>query len=310
LRIKQFAAMIALSSYKELVMDGELLRWLYHRLLHDPSLVHTRDCTYGDGLIVLIYFFAALSDRSGRWACDRRNWPIWCRRLDLPSYSQFNKRLKTQGVRAVIPQINGQLRQRLPRTSDKAADGKPLVIGGYSHDPDARWGKVPDGWAKGYKLHVLVDSSGAIDDFQVTALDAGEATVLRRIIARTDLRGTTLRADANYDSNRTYAAAADAGARLTAPRRKPGRGLGHHRHHPDRLKAIAELEHGQQGLRAHRRHRNRVEQSLAHLTNLPVGLWALPNFVRRLARVRLWVAAKITLYHLQHVLAPPKAIAA
>ena len=291
-------------------MDGELLRWLYHRLLHDPSLAHTRDCTYSNGLIMLIYFFGVLNDRSGPWACDRRNWPIWCRRLTLPSYSQFNKRLRTRSIQALIRQLNAELRERLSRTSDKAADGKPLIVGGYSHDPDARRGKVPNGWAKGYKLHVVVDSAGPVDDFEVTALDAGEATVLRRLIARTDLRGATLRADANYDSNPTYRAAADAGATLIAPRRKPGTGIGHHPQHPDRLAAIAQLERSDDGLRAHKRHRNRVEQSLAHLTNLSFGLWALPNFVRRLPRVRLWVAAKLTLYHLHQVLTLTATVAA
>ena len=292
-------------------MDGELLRWLYHRLLRDPTLAHARGCTYGDGVILLIYFYAALNNRSPLWASQRRNWPAWCRAAlpPLPSYSQLNKRLKTASVTRGIAHVDAELRRRLPRgDADRVADGKPLVVSGFSHDPDATRGKVPDGWARGYKLHVVVDAaSGAIDAFAVTPLDAGEATVLRRdLVPCLDLRaggpGTLLRADANYDSNPTYRAAADAGGRLVAQRRKPGTGLGHHAQHPDRLRAIEELEHTPGGLAAHRRVRNRVEQSLAHLTNLPCGLWALPNFVRRLTRVRLWVAAKIVLYHLHKVL--------
>ena len=77
-------------------MDGELLRWLYHRLLHDPTLARTRNCTYGDGVIALAYFYAALCNRSLLWASDIRHWPIWCRAvLKLPSYSQLNRRLKS-----------------------------------------------------------------------------------------------------------------------------------------------------------------------------------------------------------------------
>ena len=30
---------------------------------------------------------------------------------------------------------------------------------------------------------------------------------------------------------------------------------------------------------------------------MPFGLWALPNHVRRLARVTRWVAAKVALFH-------------
>lgn len=291
-------------------MDGERLHWLYHRLLHDPTLAHTRDCTYCDGLIALIYFYASLGNHSRAWACDRRNWPIWYTRLKLPSYSQFNKRLKTLSIAGLIQRINDELRAQLPHTSDKSADGMPMIVSGYSHDPDARRGKVPDGWARGYKLHALFDSCGAFDQFEVTALDAGEATVLRRLIARTDLRGVTLRADANYDSNPTYRCAADAGARLIAPRRKPKTGIGHHFQHPDRLSAIAELEQTEQGLRNHKRHRIRAEQSFALLSNLSFGLWALPNSVRRLTRVRLWVAAKILLYHLEQFLRLSTAVAA
>jgi hypothetical protein len=280
-------------------MDDELLRWLYHRLLHDPILSRTRDCTYSDGLIALIDLFMALHNCSAPWACDRRNWPLWCRRLKLPSTSQFNKRRKSTSVRGVICLLNDELRQRLPHSIDKVADGKAMIVSGFSHDPDATRGHVPGGFARGYKLHVIVDACGAIDAFELTPLHAGEATVLRELIARADVRGVTLRADANYDSNLTYHAAADAGARLLAPRRKPHRRLGHHRQHPDRLLAITQLEQTPGGLSRHKRHRNRVEQTLARLSSLPFGLWALPNFVRRLSRVRCWVTAKITLYHLR-----------
>ena len=286
-------------------MDGELLRWLYHRLLHDPTLARTPGCTYGDGVVLLAHFYAASNNGSLLWASDPAHWPAWCRAaVRLPSYSQLNKRLKTVSVTGALASIDAELRDRLPRGHEKVADGKPLVVGGFSHDPDAARGKVPDGWARGYKLHVIADAAaGAIDVHAVTPLDAGEATVLRRdLVPRVDLRGCTLRDDANYDSNPCYGAVADAGGRMVASRRKPGSGLGHHPQHPDRLRAIEELERTAGGSAAHRRVRNRVEQCLAHLTNLPFGLFALPNFVRRLPRVRLWVATKIMLYHLHKVL--------
>jgi hypothetical protein len=287
-------------------MDGELLRWLYHRLLRDPTLARTPGCTYGDGLVALIYVFAAASGRSPKWACRRASWPPWCRAAlprPLISYSQFTRRLRTDAVRRLVARLDEELRGRLPRGGAKVADGKPLVVGGYSHDPDAARGPVPGGWANGYKLHVVVDASGgAIDAHEVTPLSAGEATVLRRdLLPRVDLHGHTLRGDANYDSNATYRAAADAGGRHVAPRRKPGTGLGHHRQHPDRVRAVRELERTAGGLADHRHRRNRVEQVLAHLGNLPFGLSALPPFVRRLPRVRLWVAAKVALYHLHLV---------
>lgn len=290
-------------------MDGELLRALYHLLFHDPNLSHlrsTRNCTYCDGLILFIFFYAVFTNRSPRWASDKRNWPLWCRHIRFPSYSQLMKRLSTAATQQQMDLINRLLRLQLPRTFQKNCDGKPLIVGGFSKDPDARLGKVPDGWARGYKLHAISDFAGPFDATRVTALDAGEPTVaqtLVRSLAPKGLKGLNqmiLRGDSNYDSNRLYRTVEQCGGRLIAPRKKPGRGLGHHPQHPHRLWAIRELEDpmSSSALEHHRLLRNRIEQSFAHLTNLSFGLWALPNFVRRLPRVRQWVLAKILLYHL------------
>jgi hypothetical protein len=290
-------------------MDGELLSYLYHRLLHSDSARVPPGCTYSDGVVALLFLYGALCDRSPRWAADPKHWPAWLRRvLPRPSYSQLTRRLKRPSVRELVDRLGTECRDRLPRPpggeAERVVDGKPLVVGGYTKDPAG--GPVPDGWAKGYKLHAVVDRPrGAVEAFEVTALDAGEPTVARRLVAGLDLAHVLLRGDANYDANPLYAAVADRGGRLLAPRKRPGTGLGHHRHHPDRLRAVAELERdeGHAGhLGEHRRHRIRVEQAFAHLTNLPCGLSPLPNFVRRLPRVQRWVAAKITLFHAYRML--------
>lgn len=283
-------------------MDDELLGWLYHRLLGDPSRSHTADCTYSDALIVFIFLFGVIGNHSSRWACQKRNWPLWCRRLDFPSYSQLCRRLKSSAVQRLLEQINQEYKAALPRSGNLIADGKPLVVGGFSKDPDATVGKVPNGFARGYRLHVIADSLGIIEDFEVSGLHAGEATVMRQLVPRVDVRGKSIDADANYDSNPLYRQVADQDGRLIAPRRKSGRGLGHHPQHPHRLAAIAELEQSPALRAEHRRRRNHIERILAHLTNLPCGLWALPNFVRRLPRVRTWILGKIILYHLNQVL--------
>jgi hypothetical protein len=288
-------------------MDGKLLRELYHRLFPSPSSAVGRRCVYSDALVALIQLYAALTNHSPRWAHDRGNWPLWARAAlpAFPSYSQLMRRLASAAVARVVASASDGLRRQLPSGDEVAVDGKPLAVGGFTKDPDARRGRVPGGWAKGYKVHALVDAAcGAVDAVAVTPLDAGEATVARGLLddaaaARGGLAWTTVRADANYDANGLYARAADAGALFVAPRRKPGTGLGHHAQHPDRLRAIRVLEGDDAGgLADHRRRRNAVEQRFAHLTNVPFGLWALPNHVRRLPRVRRWVAAKVLLYHL------------
>ena len=283
-------------------MDGELLRWLYHRLLRDPSACGTRDCTYSNGLIAFIYFYAALTHHSPRWASQRRHWPAWCRRLKFPSYSQLCRRLKSNSTLRLIEQVNRECIAGLPKGEELIADGKPLVVGGFSKDPDASTGRVPDGFARGYRLHAIVSSTGIFEAFAVSGLHAGEATLIRQLVAGLPLERRTMRGDANFDSNPLYQQVAASGGRLISERRKPGRGLGHVRHHPHRLAALAELEQRPGGLAEHRRRRIRIEQIFAHLTNLPFGLSGLPNFVRRLARVWRWVLAKITLYHLHQML--------
>lgn len=283
-------------------MNGELLNWLYRRLIHDPTCNHTRDCTYCCGLIVLIHFHAVHSNHSVRWASDRRNWPIWMQRLKFPSYSQLCRRLRSGAVLTLIQQINRELRGQLPRGNTHLGDGKAYVVNGYSKDRDATSGKIPDGWGRGYKLHAILDAaSGAIEAMTVTGLGRGEATQMRQLVQSLDLRGCLLLCDANYDSNPLYSAVARRGGRLIAPRRKPGTGLGHRHHHPHRLQAIEQLEASEDRRRAHVRHRAAVERSFANLGNT-IGLWALPNFVRRLHRVQRWILIKVTLYHLHLVL--------
>lgn len=280
-------------------MDGELLRAVYHELFHTGKARRPRRCEFADAVILFIYFLAVASDRSPRWAHDRRRWPLWARRLPRPSYSQLMRRLKTPSIKSYIVELNATLRARLPRTPNKVVDGKPLVVGPYSKDPDARWGRLASpAWAKGYKMHVLADSSGGIDAFAVTPLNVGEATVARALVRFLDLNGAIVRADANYDSNALYRSVARRNGRLVAPRRKPYRGLGGHPQHADRLQAIELLERTPGELGDHKRQRIRVEQLLAHLTNLPFGVAPLPNWVRRIRRVRTWIAVKICLYHL------------
>jgi Transposase DDE domain len=285
-------------------MDGELLKRLYHRLFDDPKLQSTYGCVFGDAVILLIHFLAVLTNHSPRWSHDQRNWPRWCRRLKFPSYSQLMKRLKDPCIQQHIEQLDREFRGQLPSGPQKICDGKPLVVGGYSKDKQATRGKVPDGWARGYKVHVLIDAvSGAFEALDVTGLDVGEPTTMRKIVQMLDLAGTTVRGDSNYDSNPLYETIAQRGGRLIAPRKKPGTGLGHGSadrspHHPHRLLAIQELETDDTRLKEHKRERNGVEQRLAHLTNVPFGLWALPNHVRHLRRVRQWVRTKVMLYHL------------
>lgn len=200
----------------------------------------------------------------------------------------------------MLRELNAELTTRLGDSGQWIADGKPLIVSGYSKDRDATRGYVPGGFARGYKLHAIRDAvSGVIVIADTRGLADGEATVLRPMLRRLPRTRWLIRADANYDSVSLYTLAAARGGRLIAPRRKRGRGIGHHRQHPDRLAAIAELEGG--GGTIHRRWRSDIERAFADLGNI-AGLFALPPFVRRRRRVRRWVRIKLLLYHLSLML--------
>ena len=278
-------------------MDGQLLRWLYHRLTRDDTARRTRRCVYPDAVVALAGLWACLNNRSTRWAADPDHWPLWCRR-PMPSYSQLRRRLLTPSVATLLRRVDAGLRERLGSSGHAAVDGMPLTVARHSRDRDATRGHARGGPARGYKLHAVRDGvTGVISAGQVTGLHAGESTVARRLLRRMGRAPTALRADANYDAFRLYGEAAGRGGRLIAPRRKPGTGLGHHPQHPDRLRAIEDLERRHGGRREHAGRRGDIERGFADL-HQTVGLFALPPFVRRLPRVRRWVRAKLLLYHL------------
>src|SRR5688572_827449 len=289
-------------------MDGQLVVELYHEL--SPATGRRpRRGVHSDQLVVFLFLLACVMGRSTRFVLQRRNLPVWLRAVlpdPLPSTSCMSRRLRTTRAAALIATLDQRFRTRLPRHDDddvvKVLDGKPLTVSAVSRDPDVTRGKVRDGWALGYKVHVLIDAATrAVDLFEVTTLSAGESTVAQSMLRQASepvVRDALVLADANYDSNDLYTLVDDLGGRLRAPRRKPGTGLGHATHqHPHRLQAIEHLEGDPERRRLCCRHRMVVEQTLGHLTNLPCGLSPLPNFVRRLHRVRLWVSVKVLLYH-------------
>jgi hypothetical protein len=279
-------------------MDDELLGALYRYLFAQDNWRSTAFHIYSDALIALIELFRVGRQLSQRQALNRRHWPLWTRRLKFPSYSQFRRRATGAAVQQMLQELSTRFREQLPRSQEKVCDGKPLLVGGYSKDPDAHTGKAPGGWAKGYKLHAIIDAAGPVETWMVTALHVGEGGIARQMVGRTPLQQVLLRADANYDSVELYYVVAEAGGRLVAPRRKPGTGLGHWPQHEHRLQAIAELEGSPEAIKVFERHRIRVEQVFGHLHNTPFGIWGLPSHVRRLRRVERWIRAKLVLYHL------------
>jgi len=279
-------------------MDGELFKRLYKAAGAVASKAAGRRCTFSDFEVLLTFVIAAVANKPLSWACRRPNRPLWCWRVNVPTPSTMSRRTRTRHFQRLLVRLDAALRAGLPGSSLKYLDGKPLLVAGHSRDRDARAGRAPGGWGKGYRFHAVVDACGAVEAFAVTGLDAGEATVARGVVlpACHDLRGALVVADGNFDSNNLYGSVRGAGGTLLAPRRKPGTGLGHGREQdPDRLRAIERLERTPGALRQFKRLRLGVEQAFGLMTH--PGLGALPPWVRRLRRVRMWAMAKVIVYH-------------
>jgi hypothetical protein len=267
---------------------------------------------FGDACIVLTYLWAVLHDRPVCWACDPANWPAEAVRWrPLPSPATMSRRLRTAGVLRLLAEAEAALRDLFPRGLLKFADAKPLPVGGASKDPEARPGRAVRGVARGYKLHAVWDAAAGVPDrWCLASMNANEVTVARRWLFREgEGEGGGLPpggccyvvADNQYDCNDLYDLCGAAGAQLlVAPRQgnKPGKpppaGLGHRAQSPRRLRSL-ELARGAFG-RGLLDARRGVEQRHGLLGNFGGGLSPLPNWVRRIRRVFLWVAGKILVY--------------
>lgn len=256
-----------------------------------------RRFAYSDRTIILMLLWAALHDRPLSWACQRESYSTLFRPRRLPSVSQFCKRLRSPRMAAARAALHEVLSARGRADLLSFVDGKALVINDYSTDPDARNEIASGKFHFGYKVHARSSESGFIVEYRVLSLNAGEPSTARELLEHLP-RGAVLLGDANYDSRHLYAAVHERGGRLLT--RLKGRSR-----QPKNLRRMGEGRRA--ALRAWRTRpvlcerameaRVQIERHFAHLTSFGGGLGPLPPWVRRLRRVRLWVDAKIAIYH-------------
>lgn len=257
---------------------------------------------YSDALILLIYCWEVANDRPLCWGCKRENYGGIFRPRALPSVSQFCRRVKTSRFQAMLQHLHDQLTNDSRLSQVNFLDGKPLPVGNYSRDPEARNGFGAGQFMRGYKLHVLVSDDRRIASWSVMPMNAHEMNVARVIIDQLPHvpRGSMIMADGNYDSHVLHKDIFRRNAWLWL---KP-RGMAEHpvtlrQMGPARrelLRAWRDDPAGSERLNDYRVH---VEGTFSNLTCYSGGLGPLPAFVRRLERVRRWVGAKIILYHVR-----------
>lgn len=271
----------------------ELVRWMeLYRLARELGKAFPGGVRYSSAVIVCVFLWAAVHDRPVSWACEKQHWPKgfeFARKL--PSQSAMSRRLRSQAVKGLLDAMEQALRERGQEHWVKSIDSKPLVVGSYSKDSDAKWGKATKhSYAKGYKLHAIWGGRPVPEAWRLEAMNVHDSTAATELLPLLSGSGYLL-GDGQYESNRLYDLAGANGHQLIAPRRQTAKGLGHHRHSPYRLRSI-EIQRKPFGKQLSRQ-RSDIERTFGGLTCFGGGLSPLPSWVRTKHRVQLWIHAKL-----------------
>lgn len=115
-------------------------RWEKIYQLLQSADTHDFRGVYQAAAVLAVFFWAVLHDRPVSWACDRANWDRVPFRL--PSQPTMSRRLRQADVLGLLAAVEKtpELTGSPEPTCVKCIDGKPLTVGGCSHDQDARWG--------------------------------------------------------------------------------------------------------------------------------------------------------------------------
>ncbi len=254
-------------------------------------------CDFSDQDIVRVYYWAVLHDRPVLWACQRRHWPLGQRRRPLPSPATMSRRLRTPSVRALLDALERHLLAPKEPGLFWRIDGKPLPVGGCSHDRQAGPSRV----ARGYKIHAPVGADAAVACWRLAPMHKDERVMAARLLRTAPVQGYVV-GDANYDSNNLHEVCDRRGnLQLVTPRRQgpqagPPKGTGHRKQAAGRLRCLQLIEGPEPAFgRQLLRDRADIERRFGQWTNWGGGLTCLPPWVRTYRRVHRWVQAKLVL---------------
>lgn len=254
---------------------------------------------YSDVLILRMYLWAVWHDRPLYWACDRLHYNTLFRPREMPSVSQFCRRVRTPRFGQLLEEITRRLSEGPPGERVMFLDGKALPVSESTRDPEAKTGRGNGRFSRGYKLHALGVKDGRIQAFAVRSLNEHEVPVTQQELVEHIPSGTMVLADGNYDSDHLYAEIDQRDAWLFTPLK------GKRAQSPSRLRRMSQARrwiHDLWGRRkklcwAAYRVRAGIERIFSALSCFAGGLGPLPNWVRRIDRVTRWVTAKLAVYH-------------
>ena len=259
---------------------------------------------FADWWIIMVYFWSVINDRPVCWACRQENWPAdLLLERPLPSNATMSRRLRSVGVLQLLERLLAKLTDdESPPPLVKTIDSKPLLVGAYSKDRDAKRGRIAANlFARGYRLHALCHGR-TVRRFVIAPLNLHDATIAPALLERLEGGGGYAVGDNAYDTNDCHFHAGRADHQLVAPPRQANRHVRDARHNrPQRLRALDLLaspleragEPNQFGVALYNM-REAVESCFGELTMH--GLGGLPAWVRGPRRVALWAAAKLALH--------------
>jgi hypothetical protein len=265
---------------------------------------------FDDATILAAACWAILHDRPICWACQRHHWPASFTR-DLPSPATMSRRLRTLSLWLLLEQILYRLLAVRSVTQGclcRRVDSKPMPVGGFSKDRDARRGYASCGMCKGYKIFGCWAKDAVVPEAVILGpMNQSDPAGTMQLIDRVGQlhagglgAGGYVLADTTDDTNALHESLGSRGFQLLAPRRvsNQGNAVGSHTNRPQssyRLRCIELLEGPGQFGRSLYRLRGQVERDYGNLGSFGAGLQPLPNFVRRPRRVALWVLVKLIL---------------
>lgn len=257
-----------------------------------------------DKLILRVYFWGVVHDRSTTWATKPKNWPADVPHA-LPSESAMSRRMRSVSVLALLERLLAKLADSFPGpTLLKSIDSKPMLVGHCSGDRDARWGKLGRGKARGYRLHCVCRENTPIF-WTICSMNEHDSSVAPALVRRLPPDGGYLVGDNAYDTNQLHQIATQYNYQLVSPPRKSNRGKRDIKKNcPQRLRALDMLDSPLCILRRHSNfgsslyaRRTDAERSMAALAMN--GLSYLPPWVRGPRRVAAWTAGKIAITMIQ-----------
>lgn len=272
-------------------MEGQV--WKIVRSVVSAGEAVSGRFTYTNEEILLVALWAILHDRPMVWGCQAAHWPGWCRPRRLPHPSTVSRRWRGRDMHRDAERVHEALVQRLGIIDRYAAiDGRCLLVGGYSKDPDARSGRAAGGMGKGYKFHALVDGRRVITAYEVASLPIAEQKVAVLLLRKAPAAIGRVVGDTNYDSMNLHRVAEEMGRRLYTPLRQKRVGR---RRQARRIQLLRLSQRGTgQRLLAWR---DEVERAFGHSSCIGFGYKGLPTWARRLHRVRRWMWGKTLLYN-------------